>query len=83
MSTHLNSYSDTMFLTLQWALQDREAMLDALSVESEKEEVRKEIRAIKRLRHRLFGDRETKMEEFFRTAKRVPVSDLLRVAGEK
>ena len=80
MKPHLNSYSDTMFLTIQWARQDRVAMLDCVNTEAEKESVRKEIRAIDRLRRRLFGNVETKEEHYFRTAKSVSVKDLFELA---
>jgi hypothetical protein len=77
MSQHLSSYSDTLFLTIQWALQDRRAMLEALSAEPEKQTVLREIRAIKRLRKRAFGDLESKEESFARNAVRISVGELL------
>ena len=45
-------------------------MLKALNVESEKDEIRREIRAINRLRKRLFGDLESTENAYMRTAKR-------------
>jgi hypothetical protein len=80
MSNDLRNSGHVMFLTIQWALQDREAMLDAVSVKKEKEAVRTEIRAIKRLRKKLFGDRETEEEHFFRAAIPVEFSELMKVA---
>ncbi|WP_018404026.1 hypothetical protein [Marinobacter gelidimuriae] len=55
-------------------------MLEALNVESEKDEIRREIRAINRLRKRLFGDLESKEDAYMRTAKRTSVSDRLKLA---
>ena len=42
-------------------------MLKALNVESEKNEIRREIRAINRLRKRLFGDLESKEDAYMPT----------------
>ena len=79
---NLNSSSDTMFLVLQWAMQDRIAMLDAVNTETEKREVEKEIRAIERLRKRLFGDRKTKMEALTENAVPVTLRQLQALAQE-
>lgn len=79
---NLNSSSDTMFLVLQWAMQDRIAMRDAVNTETEKREVEKEIRAIERLRKRLFGDRKTKMEALTENAVPVTLRQLQTLARE-
>lgn len=81
MSYDLRNYGHVMFLTIQWALQDREAMLEALNVESDKEDVRAEIRAIRRLREKIFGGRETKEEHFSRTARSVSINDLRNIGA--
>lgn len=80
---NLNSSSDTMFLVLQWAMQDRIAMLEAVNTETDKKEVKKEIRAIQRLRKRLFGDRKTKMEALAENAVPVTLRQLQVIAQER
>lgn len=79
---NLNSSSDTMFLVLQWAMQDRIAMLDAVNTKTDKKEVEKEIRAIQRLRKRLYGDRKTKMEALTENAVPTTLRQLQAIAQE-
>jgi|AntDeeMinimDraft_5_1070356.scaffolds.fasta_scaffold27578_2 hypothetical protein len=79
---NLNSHVDTLFLTLEWAKQDRIAMLDAVNCQGEaaRENVRKEIRAIERLRLKVFGDAKTPLEDQLERAQSVTFKELLEMA---
>lgn len=84
MSYDLRSYGHIMFLTIQYAIQDREAMLDALNEDGPKKEVQREIDAINRMRQKLFGSMESREEHFLRTARKVSleeIKDLARQGG--
>lgn len=83
MSYDLRSYGHIMFLTIQYAIQDREAMLDALGEDGPTDEVIREIKAINRMRKKLFGDVESKEEHFLRTAKSVSFRDILELSKQE
>lgn len=57
--------------------------LEALSTESEKQDVVREIQAIARFRKRLFGDLASKGESFVRNEVRISVGDLLNRIKDK
>lgn len=71
------SIAGALWRTLLWAIQDREAMIDAAGTITVRKEAQRELKAIWRLRKRLFGDRRTEMEAFFDEASTISVSDLM------
>lgn len=79
---NLNSHVDTLFLALEWAKQDRIAMLDAVETQGKvaREDVRKELRALERLREKVFGDAKTPLVEQLERARSVTFKELLEMA---
>ncbi|WP_138437855.1 hypothetical protein [Marinobacter shengliensis] len=74
----VESIGNTVWMAICYALQDREAMLDGVNTSGEKKSVGTEVRALWRLRTRLFPGRKTFLEQFSDEAISVPVSQLLK-----
>lgn len=81
---HLNSYGDTMFMAIEWALQDRETFLDAISncTQAEKDEVERQIRALHRLKKKLFPGVKTELEAKLEKTRAVSITELQQMVRE-
>lgn len=73
-----NSITGALWRTLLWAIQDRESMIDGAGTITDKKDAQRELKAIWRLRKRLFGDRRTDMEAFFEEADTISFSELMQ-----
>lgn len=81
---HLNSFGDTMFMAIEWALQDRESFLDAISncTQAEKDEVKRQIRALHRLKKKLFAGERTELEAKLEKTRPVCITELQQMVRE-
>lgn len=78
----LRKNRDVLTLTFEWALQDREAMLDAVGCDRQAaENVRKEIRAVTRLRDQLLPDYKSRYDVLTQNARPVSIAELRRMVA--